>query len=302
MSIKASLSLMTLVAVCVLGAAPAFAQGGGQPQPVRVTTTKFGNNFYAIDGRGGRMGALVGPEGVFLVDAQFPDVTDSLVAAIRRITDRPLRLLVNTHMHGDHTGGNANFATRFGVTIMSRPLLRERLARPSGNPPTPPAAGALPIVTYDEHTTIHMNGEVIELIPLRGAHTDGDTGVKFRNHNVLMTGDVYRSTGYPFFDRNNGGTLNGLLAALSALALSADENTTVVPGHGPITNRAAIVAHREMAITVRDRVARMIAEGRTMEQIVAAKPTADFDERVGSPNTADRFVQGLYQELTGAGR
>jgi len=251
------------------------------------------------------MGALVGPEGVFLVDAQFPAVTDRIVAALRQIApDARLRFLVNTHVHGDHTGGNENFA-KIGVTLMSRPLLRMRLQKPAppapGGNPTPPApAAALATMTYDDRTTLYMNGDEIQLIPLRDAHTDGDTAVRFVGANVLMTGDVFRSIGYPNIDRNNGGTLKGMLASLSLLVDTAGANTTVVPGHGDITNRAAIIAHRDMAMMVRDRVSKLLNEGRTAEQVVAAKPTADFDQRVGNAaQSADRFVQQVYAELRG---
>ena len=317
MNINALISRAAVAAISVLSLSFVSAQapqgqapaGRGQAQapapPVMVTTTKFGNNFYAIDGQGGRMGALMGPDGVFLVDAQFPAVTDRIVSAIRQIEpDARFRLLVNTHVHGDHTGGNENFA-KLGATLMSRPLLRARLMKPAppapgGNPIAPAPAAALATVTYDERTTIYMNGEEIQLIPLRDAHTDGDTAVRFPTADVLMTGDVYRSVGYPFMDPNNGGTLKGMLASLGVLIESAGPNTTVIPGHGPIVNRAAIIAHRNMAEAVRDRVAKAISAGQTLEQVVASKPTKDFDEMVGNAAaSADRFVTGVYNGLRG---
>ena len=297
--------IAALSLVCTGTSSAQAPAGGQQPPPVQVVTTKFGANFYAIDGQGGRMGALIGPDGVFLVDAQFAAVTDRIVAAIRQLApDARLRFLVNSHVHGDHTGGNENFA-KLGVTLMSRPLLRMRLQKPlppaPGGKPIPPApAAALAAVTYDDRTTFYMNGDEIQLIPLRDAHTDGDTAVRFVAANVLMTGDVFRSIGYPNIDRNNGGTLKGMLASLTLLAETAGPATTVVPGHGDITNRAAVVAHRDMAMTVRDRVAKLLSEGRDVEQVVAAKPTADFDERVGNAaQSADRFVQQVYAELRG---
>lgn len=294
------------VAMSVMaGAAQGQAPAPAAPAPidfskVEITTTKFGNNFYAIDGSGGRMGALVGPDGVFVVDSQYAQLTDKLVAAINKVSGgAPIRLLVNTHVHADHTSGDENFG-KMGVTIISRPKLRDRLAQPvagaNGRPGMPHAA--LPIITYDGPLQIHMNGEDIQLIALPPAHTDGDTAVKFPVADVLMTGDVFRSIGYPNIDLNNGATLKGMVDALQVLADAAGPNTKVVPGHGDITNKAAVVAHHAMAVTVRDRVAKLIQEGKTQEQAVAAKPTADFDAKVGNAAaSADRFVTQAYTEL-----
>ena len=293
------------LALTLFAAVAAEARAQQPQQPVQITTTKFGSNFYAIDGQGGRMGALVGPDGVFLVDAQFPQVTNQIMAEIRKLSDKPLRFLVNTHVHGDHTGGNENFA-KLGATIIARPLLRDRLLRPAapaggGAAPAAAPAMALPVLTYDAPTTINLNGEAIELIPLPRAHTDGDTGVRFPVADVLMTGDVFRSTGYPNIDLGNGGSLNGIVAALATLAAVAGPNTTVVPGHGPITNRAAIVAHRDMVLAVREKVRQMVVAGRTADEVVAAKPTAEFDERTGNAaGSAERFLRQLYSELKDA--
>ncbi len=286
-------------------ATPALAQQPDFSQ-VKIVPTKITDTFYTLDGQGGRMGVLAGPEGIFVVDAQFAPLTERLVAAIRQISNSPIKLLVNTHVHGDHTGGNENFA-KLGATIMARPKLRERLAKPNppaggGQAPAPAPAAALPVVVFDNRMDVALNGETVHLIPLPGAHTDGDTGVFFQNANVLMTGDVYRSVGYPNIDRANGGTLTGMLAALQTLIDTAGPATRVAPGHGDLTNRAGIQAHREMAVTVRDRVAKLMAQGQTMEQIVAAKPTKDFDEKVGNAAmSADRFVGQIYAELRGTG-
>ncbi|HEX5047567.1 MAG TPA: MBL fold metallo-hydrolase [Gammaproteobacteria bacterium] len=288
--------------------APAAPPAGGAQQPppeVKVTTTLLGGSVYGIDGRGGRAAALVGPQGVFIVDAQFPDVTDKIVAALKQLSPAPLRFLVNTHVHGDHTGGNENFA-KLGVTILGRPNLREQLVNPRpapGNgqipPPSPP--GALPVVLFDAPTTVHLNGETIQLIPLAPAHTNGDTAVKFVNANVLMTGDVYRSEGYPAAAVTNGGSVLGILTAIDRFLAITDANTKVVPGHGPVSNRAGLVFHREVLVTVRDRVSKLMKEGKTLEEIQAAKPTADFDARVaGPPAFIAQFVATLYNELSPA--
>jgi glyoxylase-like metal-dependent hydrolase (beta-lactamase superfamily II) len=274
---------------------------------VKIVPTKVTDSFYTLDGQGGRMGILVGPEGILIVDSQFAPLTERLVAAIKQISPAPMRFLVNTHVHGDHTGGNENFG-KLGVTIMARPMLRQRLMKPNppaggGAPPAAAPAAALPVIVFDARSTVNLNGEAVELIPLPRAHTDGDTAVRFPTADVLMTGDVFRSVGYPNIDRANGGSLAGILAAFDTLLAAAGPNTRVVPGHGPVTNRAAIAAHRDMAVAVRDRVAKLIADGRTDEQIVAAKPTAEFDERTGNAAmSADRFVGQVAAELRAGAR
>ena len=286
---------------CLAVMTPALAQQQDFSQ-VKIVPTKINDNFFTLDGQGGRMGVLTGPDGVFIVDAQFAPLTERLVASIREVSNAPLKLLVNTHVHGDHTGGNANFA-KLGATIMSRPKLRERLAKPNppaggGQAPAPAPAAALPVVVFDSRTTVNMNGETVHLVPLPVAHTDGDTAVFFEHANVLMTGDVYRSIGYPNIDRANGGTLAGMLAALQTLIDTAGPATRVAPGHGDLTNRAGIQAHRDMAVTVRDRVAQALRDGKSAEEIRAAKPTAEFEQRVGGPpNFITQFVDGLISEL-----
>lgn len=289
-------------------AAPGQAPGQAAAQPapeVQVTTTRLNGNVYAVDGQGGRITALVGPEGIFLVDAQFPQVTAKIVAALDAIVPgQRIRFVVNTHVHGDHTGGNENFG-KMGVTIMAQPNLRARLLKPSpganGQVPAAAPAAALPAVTYTQTITLNLNGETVQIVPLPPAHTDGDTGVKFVTADVLSTGDVFRSVGYPNIDRGNGGTLKGLIEAMDKFLELAGPATKVAPGHGAMTDRAGLVAHRDMIITVRDRVAKAISAGQTVEQIVAAKPTADLDAKVGNAMaSADRFVQQLYAEFRGA--
>ena len=281
--------------------APA-AQGAAAPE-VKVVATKLGGNVYGIDGQGGRMAALVGSDGVLLVDAQFPAVTEKIVAALKELSNAPLRFLVNTHVHGDHSGGNENFA-KLGVTILGRPALRDQQLKPRpapGNGQVPPVAptAALPIVLYDAPTTVYLNGDTVRLIPLPPAHTDGDTAVKFEQADVLMTGDVFRSQGFPAAAVTNGGSVLGTIEALTQLVALAGPNTKVVPGHGPVVDRAALVFHRDMAITVRDRVAKALQEGRSPADVRASKPTAEFEQTVGGPpNFIGQFVDGLITELS----
>jgi cyclase len=291
---------LAVLAGLLLGAPMAQAQGQDFSK-VEIKTTKLGSNFYTLDGQGGTIGVLAGPDGVFMVDAQFAPLSEKIAAAIRQISDKPIRFLVNTHVHGDHTGGNENFG-KMGATILARQNLRNRLEHPNpsanGQPTPPTPAAGLPVITYDAPITIRMNGEEIRLIPAPVAHTDGDTFVKFVNANIIMTGDFYRSIQYPNIDRANGGSLPGLVAALDAVIANADANTKIVPGHGTVVDRAAVVAHRDMVLAIRDKVAALVKEGKTQEQVVAAKPTAEYDSKVQQvATTGDRFVGQLYAEL-----
>ncbi len=295
--------VLALACLLIGHVADAQGQAGQAPREVNVVTTKLGGNVYGIDGQGGRAAALVGPDGVFLVDSQFPAVSDKIAAAIKALSPAPLRFLVNTHVHGDHTGGNQNFA-KMGATILGRPNLRAQLLNPRpapGNGQVPPVAPpeALPVVLFDGPTTLYLDGETVRLVPLPPAHTDGDTAVKFEQADVLMTGDVFRSAGFPAAAVANGGSFLGTIDALAVLVSLAGPNTKVVPGHGPVVDRPALMAHLDMAVTVRDRIAKALREGKSPDEIRASKPTADFEERVGGPaNFIGQFVDGLITELS----
>lgn len=305
-------------AMLILGAglgaqAPAGGQGGaGQAAPapgrgnndVQVAANKLAPNFYALQANGlSTVGVLVGPDGVLMVDSGTAALTEKIVAAIKTVSDRPIRFMINTHLHPDHTGGNENFG-KMGVTILARDQLRARLAKPNAAPggaaPTPSPAAALPLVTYDAPLTFHMNGEDVAAIPVVKAHTDGDTMVRFPVSDVIMTGDFYRSAGYPNIDRNNGGSFDGMIRGLNTIVELAGPNTRIVPGHGAIVDEKAVIAHRDLAMALRDRVAALVKKGQTLEQILATKPTAEFDAAVPQVGTTgDRFIGQLYAELGG---
>jgi cyclase len=283
-------------------AATVYAQA---PQPdfskVEIKTTKISNNFYTLEGQGGTIGVLVGPDGIFMVDSQFAPLSPKIAAAIHQISDKPIRFLVDTHVHGDHTGGNENFA-KLGATIFSRDELRFRLAHPSpganGAPGVPAPAAALPVVTYEGPVTIHMDGEDVHLIPILRAHTDGDTLVYFPSNDVLMTGDYFRSIQYPNIDRANGGSLNGMIEGLGITIGLAGPNTKIIPVHGATVDRAALTAHRDMILVIRDKIAALVQQGKTVEEVLAAKPTSDYDAIVpNASTTSERFVRQVYAEL-----
>jgi len=278
---------------------------------VQIKANKISNNFYTLDGQGGTIGLLAGPDGVFMVDAQFAPLHDKIMAAIRQITPAPVKFVVNTHVHGDHTGGNEGMGKE-GATILARGSLRNRLMRPApaangqATPATP--APGLPVITYSANSQLafHMNGEDIQLIPIPDAHTDGDTMVRFVQNDVIMTGDFFRSVQYPNIDRGNGGSLNGMINGLGQIIARSGPNTKIIPGHGPTVDRNAVVMHRDMMLAVRDRITKMIKEGKSEADIVAAKPWADFDSKVpqsdakvGNTNTtvAQRFATQVVAEL-----
>jgi glyoxylase-like metal-dependent hydrolase (beta-lactamase superfamily II) len=293
-----------LVGACALSATLAHAQGAPDFSKVEIKATQVAANFYTLEGQGGTIGVLTGPDGVFMVDTQFAPLSDKIAAAIRKLTPEPIRFVVNTHVHGDHTGGNENFG-RMGATIIAREELRNRLMHPNplpnGQPGTPTAAVGLPKLSYGNRMTLHMNGQEVQLIAVPRAHTDGDTMVWFPGLDVVMTGDFYRAVGYPNVDLKNGGSLQGLIDGLGTVIGRAGPRTKIIPGHGGIVDRSAVTAHRDMVLAVRERVAALVAQGRSEDEVVAAKVTADLDAQVQQPGTsAERFVRQVYAELAPA--
>jgi glyoxylase-like metal-dependent hydrolase (beta-lactamase superfamily II) len=307
----------------ILTAALLFSASAGAQtdySKIEITTERIAPNLTMLSGSagldanhedaaGGRIGVLAGPDGIFMVDAQYGQLADKVVAAIRRIAPTPIRYLVNTHIHIDHTGGNAAFA-KLGATIFAREELREEMLHPpalaNGNPAPPRDPAGLPVITYGMGTPVkfRMNGEIVDLIPVRAAHTGGDTMIRFENANVIMIGDFYRNYGYPYIDIANGGSLKGMLEALDAMMKLAGPDTKLIPGHGTIINRNDLVPYRDMILAVRGKVQAMIAQGKTQAEVLAAKVTAPFDAKVpggllaaGAGTSADRFVTEVYQEL-----
>jgi cyclase len=305
----------TFILAATLAAVAVIATAQQDMSNVQIKTNKISDNFYTLDGQGGTIGVLVGPDGVFMVDGQFAPLSNKIAAAIKQISPSPIKFLVNTHVHGDHTGGNENFGA-MGATIIARGTLRNRLMHPApaANGTTPPATKpvGLPTITYNANSQLafHMNGENIQLIPIPNAHTDGDTMVRFINNDVIMTGDFFRSVQYPNIDRGNGGGLNGMINGLGQIIARSGPNTKIIPGHGPTVDRNAVIAHRDMMLGVRDRISKMMKEGKSEADIIAAKPWADFDgkvpqsdAKVGNTNmtVAQRFASQVYAELKAGG-
>jgi cyclase len=304
--------MFKLFAVTLLSTTAAVAQQASTPpagatnhpdySKISIVTTKISDHLYALDGAGGRIGVLVGPDSILLVDSEFAPLTDKIVAAVHAISNEPIRYLVNTHVHGDHTGGNENFGKQ-GVLIFSRDELRHRLVHPSpsanGTPGVAAPAAALPLVTYEGPVTFHLGSDEAHLIPVLRAHTDGDTIVRYSPSDAIQTGDIFRSVGYPNIDRLNGGSLRGLLDGLGQIIALAGPDTKILPGHGPITDRSAVIAQRDLVLAIRSRVAALIKQDKSQQEVVDAHVTAEFDAKVGTPATGgDRFVAQVYAELT----
>jgi cyclase len=293
--------LAVLSSALMLAAAFAQAQGAQDFSKVEIKANKVTDKFYTLDGQGGTIGVLIGPDGVFMVDTQFAPLSEKIAAAIKTLTPQPIKFVVNTHLHGDHSGGNESFG-KMGATIISREELRFRLAHPNpqanGQPAAPMAALGLPRQTYRDQLTLYMNGEEVQLIAIPRAHTDGDTMVYFPGLDIIMTGDFYRAIAYPNVDRANGGSLQGLIDGLGTVIGHAGPNTKIVPGHGPTVDRTAVTAHRDVAIAVRDRVAALVRQGKSEDEVVATKVTADLDAKVQQPGTTgERFVRQAYADI-----
>ena len=256
-----------------------------QMQDVQVTATHVATNVYMLTGQGGNIGASVGDDGVFLVDDQYAPLTEKIRAAVAGISDAPIRFIINTHWHEDHTGGNERMGEA-GAIIVAHENVRERLNSEQfitflERRYDPEPAAALPVITFTDAVTFHWNDDAIHLFHVARAHTDGDAVVHFREANVVHAGDVYWNGIYPFIDVSSGGAIDGMIEAADRLLELVDADTKIIPGHGPLSSVAELRTYREMLVASRDRVAALVAEGKTRDEIVAASPMADFDASWG---------------------
>ena len=255
---------------------------------VEIVPHHVAGSVYYLEGQGGNIGLSIGEDGVVMIDDQYAPLTEKILAAIATLNDGEIRFLINTHVHGDHTGGNENLG-KMGVLILARDEIRVRLSAQA------PEA-ALPVLTYSESITLHLNGEEVYAFPAPPAHTDGDTFIYFKDSDVIHSGDVFRTTAFPVIDTNNGGTLNGTLEALGILIGVAGPNTRIVPGHGVVSSRGDVMGFRNMVLDVAERVAPQVERGMSYEQVAASNPTAAYNARYGDP---ERFLRAVYSELGG---
>lgn len=259
------------------------------------------------DASGGRAMVLFGPDGVLMVDTQNRQVAEKTLKALRSFTDGPIRILVNTHVHGDHTGANAFFAKQ-GALIYAQENLRSEMLRPlRRNPNAPPIdPSQIPVATYNYNpstpgepaVTFHMNGEIVDFIPMMPSHTAGDTIVRFRNANVIYIEDFYRNFGYPYADQNNGGSLKGMLEAADLIARLAGPNTTLIPGHGTLIKKQDLLPYRAMVADILAKVKALRDQGKSLNEVLAANLTAPYEATTmgDTPQSKNRFITAAYDE------
>lgn len=270
-----------------------------QTQEVKITVTKVTENVYMIVDQGGNIGLFVGEDGVFMIDDQFAPLTPKILAAIKTVTNKPVNYLINTHWHGDHTGGNLNMAKE-GAIIVSHENVRKRMSmeqvvrgqKSKGSP-----AKALPVITFTEDLMYHFNGDDVLISHIHDSHTDGDALVYFTKNNVLHMGDAYFEGKFPYIDTNSGGTIDGYIGGIQKAIMLSDDATKIIPGHGNISNKAALKPYLRMLQTLRSRVQVEINKGKSLEEVVANKSiTTDYQSFSGWV-TEERIKTGIYTSL-----
>lgn len=276
---------LLLIPVVAIGLALTVRAQEQRPRLPNVRTTPVAANVYMLTGGGGNIALLAGDDGALLIDADLAPMGDKLAEAVKEVCKTPIRFVINTHWHFDHVEGNEKLA-QSGALILAHENVRKRMSTEQvlGHierrvPPSP--AAALPTLTYLDGMTLYWGGDELQIVHVEPAHTDGDSLVFFRKANVLHTGDVYFATTYPFIDVRAGGSLDGMIKAVDRALTLTDEKTKIIPGHGPLSSVADLRAYREMLVTARDRVRTLVNEGKSRDEVIAAKPTRELDEKWG---------------------
>ena len=270
---------------------------------VEIKTEKITDNIYCLFGRRGNIGVFVGEDGIMMIDDQYAPLSDKISAAIAEISDKPIKYLLNTHWHGDHTGGNENFGNK-GAIIIAHNNVRKRLSTDqfikafSRNVPAK-AETFWPEITFEKDISIHINDEDVLFFHSHNAHTDGDGIVFFTKSNVVHMGDTYFKDRYPYIDLSSGGSVDGMIANANKVLFLSDQNTKIIPGHGAVSNKAELTKYRDMLMTLRDRVKAALEEEKTIEEMKAANLTAGFPEEWNTGFiTAERIIDIIYTDLT----
>ena len=278
----------------------------GQPAADELHAQPLRPGLFVVSGDGGNVAVWSGPDGVVLVDAGLAQEAPRLLETVARIAPGPIRFVVNTHWHPDHSGGN-EAAGKEGAVLIAHDASRSAMATSHVSDEyevriPASARAALPTLTLTDTASLHVNGDVLRIVHIAAAHTDGDLVVWWQQANAVHLGDVFYNGGYPFLDLANGGSLAGMVAVLEGTLSRADADTVVIPGHGPVAGRAELAEYRDMLVGAGRRVRELVEQGRSLEEVLAARPTEAYDARYGQGSVpAERFVRLLYQDLT-AGR
>lgn len=272
-----------------------------QEQEVTIKSTNVKNDIYMLEGQGGNMGLIIGEDGAILIDDQFARLSDKIKAAIAELTDKPVRFVINTHLHGDHTGGNESF-TQTGSIIVAHENVRIRLSTEQFNKlrnQTTPARpkDAWPVLTFTESMSLHFNNEDIQIIHTKNGHTDGDSFIFFKEANVVHTGDALRTGGYPYVDVSSGGSFQGLIDSTDELANLCNEETIVIQGHGPLSNKEEVIWVRDRLQKIKDILQAGIADGKTADDLINEEVLKDFADWDGGFIKSNNFITIVYEEL-----
>jgi len=282
-----------VVLVCLSLAA--FAQDDDFSK-VQMKVTKVAGNVYMLEGSGGNIGASVGEDGIVIVDDQFAPLADKIKAALKGVTNKPVRFVINTHFHGDHTGGNAIFQK--DAPVIAQDNVRKRLEAGGGDR-KPAPKDALPIITFDHDVTVHLNGEDIHALHFASGHTDGDSIIFFPKSNVVHMGDDFVTYGFPFIDLKSGGSVEGMIAAVDDVVGKLPADVKVIPGHGPISNLDDVRKFSAMLKATLAAVQNALKQGKTLDQMKQEKILAPWDKWSGDFIKTDGFIETLYDDLTG---
>lgn len=288
--------LLIAILIATINTAPA------QDKKVEFKTFQLSDTIYMLMGRGGNVGISTGEDGLYIIDDQVRPVTAQLLQAIRKISDKPIRFVINTHYHADHTGGNETIGSA-GAVIIAHENIRKRMTTEQVSifmdKTTPPyAKAALPVVTFNDRMSLHLNGETATAYYVANGHTDGDSIIHFPVSNVIHMGDMYFNGMYPYVDLDAGGSVQGMVEAADLALSMADESTRVIPGHGPLAMAEDLKAYRDFLIKASTNVQALIDQDMNLEQIIAAKPTEEWDEALGKVwITPPQFVTFIYNSL-----
>src|SRR5499427_1575294 len=293
-----------LVAACLLASSWVFAQEQDFSK-VQIKVTKVAGSVYMLEGAGGNIGASVGEDGIVVVDDQYAPLADRIQAALKGITSLPVRFIINTHYHEDHTGGNAYFQKQ--APIIAQDNVRKRLEAGggAGNGASihmdfkPAPKEALPIITFDHDVTVHLNGEDIRALYFPAGHTDGDSIIFFPKSNVVHMGDDFVTYGFPFIDVDSGGSIDGMIDGVEKVIGQVPADVKIIPGHGPVSSVTDVRAYLDMLKATRETVAQAIKDGKTLDQMKQAKILEPWKKYSGDFIKEDAFIETIYNSLTG---